>query len=128
MTEPINQNLNWLQKFLNNEDFGHMRFKRLNIDYLKFDMDEEFIDIVELEEFVKIEENRLPFFIGSQFGVHPSIAKIPGIASQDRLIAILGKSVLSGHVAGLSIYKVIKGEAAVPRDSNKKIITFENWD
>ena len=47
-----------------------------------------------------------PFFIGTQFGIYPKIDEIPNFLNEPKIIAVFGKSILSGCVAGLSIYKV----------------------
>ena len=118
--------LYWVARFLSDKNFGHMRFKRLNVGYPMFDFDDELIDTVELDKFIKVEKNRLPLFIGSQFGIHPKMVNIPGFASEDRIIAVLAKSLLSGCVAGLSIYRVVKGDIDISGAQSRKIIMFRN--
>jgi len=61
------------------------------------------VDHVELEEFLQLEEERLPLLIGTQFGFFPRLNKINGFFLEPRVIALLSKSVLSGNVAGLTI-------------------------
>ena len=100
----------WIKNFKNDLDHGQKRFKRLNKGYPPFNIDEAIIDIVEFEEFIKIEEQRIPLFIGSQFGISPRIDEIPQFFNGEKLIAILGKSLLSGHVAGLSLYQIGKND------------------
>ena len=113
----------WIKHFRQNKEFGHLRFKLLKDKghrfYPSFDIDESLIDEVELNDFIKIEENRIPFFIGHQFGISPSINKIPNFHSEDKIIGILGKSLLSSLVSGLTIYKCV-GKQRV------KIIRFKN--
>lgn len=96
----------WIKNFINDQDYGQKRFKRLKKGYPRFEIDEAIIDIVEFEEFIKIEEQRIPLFIGSQFGINPRIDEIPRFFNGEKLIAILNKSLLSGHVAGLSLYQI----------------------
>ena len=99
----------WIKNFKQDKKFGHLRFKLLkDKGYLPFDIDKDLVDKVGLDDFVKIEENRIPFFIGTQFGIYPNIDEIPNFYNNYKLIGILGKSILSGCVAGLSIYKVYK--------------------
>lgn len=113
----------WIKHFRQNKEFGHLRFKLLKDKvyggYPSFDIDESLIDEVELNEFIKIEENRIPLFIGHQFGISPSINKILNFYSGDSIIGILGKSLLSGVVGGLTIYKCVGKQRT-------QIIRFEN--
>ena len=110
----------WIKHFKENEEFGHLRFKLLKDGpYPRFDIDGSLIDEVELDDFVKIEENRIPFFIGSQFGITPIMDKIPNFYNGDKIIGILGKSLLSGSVAGLTIYKCVGNKRV-------KIVHFKN--
>lgn len=97
---------NWINNLRKDERFKDIRLKRLEKGYPPFEIDESLIDIVSAEEFVKIEEKRLPLFIGSQFGIHPEMNNIPDFFNGHKLIAILGKSLLSGSVDGLSIYEI----------------------
>ena len=104
----------WIEHLRQDKKFGHLRFKLLEDKgcggYPPFDIDQSLIDKVKLDDFVKIEKNRIPFFVGSQFGINPWIDKIPNFFNRPKIIAVLGKSLLSGHVAGLSIYKVYKDD------------------
>ncbi len=101
---------NWINNLRKDERFKDIRLKRLEKGYPPFEIDESLIDVVSAEEFVKIEEKRLPLFIGSQFGIHPDMNKIPDFFNGHKLIAILAKSLLSGNVDGLSIYEIGKEE------------------
>ena len=102
----------WIKHFKQDKKFGHLRFKLFKDKrcggYPPFDIDESLIDKVRLDDFIKIERHRSPFFLGTQFGIYPRIDKIPNFFNRPKIIAVLGKSLLSGHVAGLFIYKVYK--------------------
>jgi hypothetical protein len=100
----------WIKSFLKDQQHGQKRLKRLEKGYPLFEIDEALIDIVEFDEFIQIEERRIPLFIGSQFGIHPNLDNIPQFFNGEKLIAILGKSLLSGHVDGLSLYQIGKNE------------------
>ena len=66
----------WIKHYKNDNQFGKMRFKvrkKFSKDLIRIDW--EMVDFVEDDEFVKIEPNRLPLFIGSQFGITPRIEK-----------------------------------------------------
>jgi hypothetical protein len=100
----------WIKSFMKDQQHGQKRFKRLDKGYPPFEIDEALIDIVEFDEFIQIEERRVPLLIGSQFGIYPRIDDIPQFFNGEKLIAILGKSLLSGHIAGLSLYQIGKNE------------------
>ncbi len=87
-----------------------MRFKKLDLGYPQFDFDWKHLDTVSLDVFIRNEPDRLPLFIGSQFGVNPRINEIPGFFNGAKEIAILAKSLLSGAVAGVSIYRISEGD------------------
>ena len=96
----------WVEQ-LKNSKYKKFRFKRLKEGYRsypRFFIPKDLLDIVELSEFVIEEENRLPLFIGTQFGIYPNKDDIKEFESYNGLFAILGKSLLSGAVAGLGIY------------------------
>jgi hypothetical protein len=98
--------INWITKFKSNALFGQKRFKRLEKGYPPFEIDEDLIDFVDHEEFNRIEEHRIPLFIGSQFGITPRINDIPEFFNGKKQVAILAKSLLSGTVSGLTIYQI----------------------
>jgi hypothetical protein len=100
----------WVKKFKEEQKNRQKRFKRLDRGYPPFDLDESLIDIVDMEEFVMIEELRIPIFVGSQFGIYPRIEEMPKFFNGRKVIAILSKSLLSGHVSGLTIYQIEENE------------------
>jgi len=114
---------------MKNHEFSKIRFKRFKIGYSgypPFNFDANILDIVDLETYISIETNRIPLLIGTQFGVYPSIKNIPDFLKNKRIIAILHKSLLSGHVAGLGIYEA---EADTQHSGNFKrqeVIFFKN--
>ena len=91
------------QKLSRNKNWNNYRFKRLKSGYPVFDFPQHLIDEVDMEHFILVEENRLPLFIGSQFGIHPNPKEIFKNIDESILIAKLNKSLLSGVVSGLSI-------------------------
>jgi len=100
----------WIKKFKTDIEYGDKRFKRIKKGYPYFEIDNELIDIVELDDFIKIEPNRFPLFIGSQFGIHPKLNEISDFFNGEKVIAVLSKSVLSGSVSGLSLHKINKND------------------
>lgn len=100
----------WIASFKKDERFGHLRFKMLDNGYPRFVIDEDLFDVVDTDVFYQIEKNRLPFVVGSQFGLNPRIHNLEGFFNGDKYIAVLSKSLLSGTVNGLHIYHIEKGE------------------
>ena len=96
----------WVDRMEEIDQFKGTRFKILRKGYNgypPFNIYLDLVDKVDLEEFLYPEERRLPLFIGTQFGVYPKVSFPDG-----QKFAVLGKSLLSGHVAGLSIYRKTK--------------------
>jgi hypothetical protein len=100
----------WISKLKNDVRFAHLRFKRLDKGYPPFEIDANLIDFVDEQEFNSVEEDRMPLFIGSQFGITPRINDIPDFFNGKKQVAILGKSLLSGTVSGLTIYQIEEGD------------------
>lgn len=113
----------WLAVFQKDDVNRNKRFKILNCGYPNFVLDSKHYDIVELEEFNRIEDDRLPLFIGTQFGIAPKIENLTNFFNGEKEIAILGKSALSGAVSGLSIYKI---ECTDTSFTNKRIFYYSN--
>ena len=76
-------------------------------------IDPDLVDVVPTEAFLNPEPHRLPLFIGSQFGINPRLESLPTPYVGVMTVAILGKSLLSGNVAGLSIHEVEIGPEGV---------------
>ena len=107
------------RRFQESEYGNKYRFKLLHkIDQLP--IPEELYDIVDEATFKTIEPNRLPLFLGSQFGIYPRIHEL-FIDKNKRLIAVYAKSGLSGLVYGLVFY-----EHSFPEHPGKKIMEFRN--
>lgn len=116
----------WIKHFKQNPEFGHLRFKKLYkgfSGYPPFEIEESLIDEVDIDTFIRLEETRIPLFIGTQMGIYPQLYKIPNFLTEDKIIAILGKSLMSGHVAGLRIYQIKAGSHEHER---KELIFFNN--
>jgi hypothetical protein len=106
----FNHRLYWTIRLNRDPEFANIRFKRLEKGYPpSVQFPTESIDIVDYDVFYDNEPDRLPFFVGSQFGLQPFKAEhskyLEGKYDTVR-VAVLGRSALSGHVAGLSIYEI----------------------
>ena len=118
--------LKWVQRLKDNPEYQNTRFKILNVGYPPFIFSKELLDIVDENDFLTIEKERIPLFIGSQFGVRP---KIQFPYYDNIIIAILSKSLLSGHVACLAFYKIIPRiivDNVILEFDQEKIIVFSN--
>jgi hypothetical protein len=119
----------WIRHFKQNPAYGHLRFKKLDqvkFGYPRFDINESLIDIVDLETFTRVEDNRIPLFIGTQFGLHPWFYDFPEFYKENKIIAVLGKSVLSENVDGLQIIKVPANSTHSSYGFNDILINFKN--
>lgn len=116
----------WIKRLEQDEQYGNIRLKILNEGFNRLNIKPnsiDIIDIVEVDEFIKIDLIRLPLFIGTQFGIYPRIESVPNFFNGEKVIAILGKSVLSGVIAGLSLYQIDKNDTDF---THNKIKYFEN--
>lgn len=86
-----------------------------------FTLDDKWIDKVELEEFVKKDDTKLPFVIGTQLGIRPNIeSTFP--SNYSGYIMVLSKSQFSGTVAWSSIYYIENGKL----DAGNKLLKIDN--
>lgn len=111
-------NFHWLRNFHNDSRYQNFLFKKLQSGYPKNSMPKMFTKEVGFEDFTEAEKGILPFFVGTQFGIYPKITNELYEKLEGQKIAILGKSLLSGHESGLSICKVKEG----------KIITLDRFE
>jgi len=94
----------WESHFMANETYRRVSFKTLREGgYSHHNITCTRVDEVDLDTFLKIEDERLPLLFGTQFGIFPRLNKISGFFLETRIVALLSKSVLSGNVASLSI-------------------------
>jgi len=96
-------NIDCFIKFSSHKNWYQHKFKILKNVYPKFDFPANLVNIVNAEQFLETEPKVLPLFLGSQFGMHPNPEEIFYDNDKSILVAILNKSLLSGHVSGLSI-------------------------
>ncbi len=94
----------WESHLLHDEIYGNIQLKKLEgAQYLPYKISSVIVETVGLDEFLKLEDGRLPLLIGTQFGFFPRLTTINGFFLEPRIIALLSKSALSGNVAGLTI-------------------------
>jgi hypothetical protein len=66
-----------------------------------------------MDTVTQFEKNHLPFLVGSPFGLNPRIHDPKGFFIDEKYIAVLAKSLLSGTVNGLHIYHIKEGETHI---------------
>ena len=141
------------------------RFKIVDFGMPEFEIPPHLVDIVNPLTFLQHEPQRLPLFIGTQFGIGPRIPlfdknlwqicatqeekslytsfrdmnekstleRFPKIVrkylhGEPWMVAMLGKSVLSGTVGGVTI-KYMRREYPFGQDLKyEEVLRFENWD
>ena len=104
----------WLQSFLDDPVYGHFKLKRLKGSLSAFyEPRLNVVPAVELEDFRVIDADYLPLLVGSQFGTFPQ-PEVVFKDGKDRTVVILGFSMLSGVMSGLSVYK-FKGPKAISK-------------
>jgi thiamine kinase-like enzyme len=111
-------NKHWLNNFHNDSRYQNFFFKKLQSGYPKNSMPKMFTKEGGFEDFIKPENGVLPFFVGTQLGIYPKITNELYEKLEGQKIAILGKSLFSGHESGLSICEVKEG----------KIITLDRFE
>ncbi|MBF6609533.1 MAG: hypothetical protein ITF99_00095, partial [Chryseobacterium sp.] len=103
----------WFRKYESVEKNRTVTLKKLNCYYHTNTLPESKTHMVGYEEFIKPEENMIPFFIGTQFGTTPKITRKLKNDLEGQKIAVLRKSQLSGFEKVLQICKVKDGDFVV---------------
>lgn len=103
----------WFRKYESVEKNPTVTLKKLNCYYHTNTLPESKTHMVGYEEFIKPEENMIPFFIGTQFGTTPKITRKLKNDLEGQKIAVLRKSQLSGFEKVLQICKVTDGTFVV---------------
>lgn len=116
---------NWIDTFDADPTWSHVRFKTFGKlpGYIPDRFPARLWELVSREDFEKVEENRLPLFMGTQFGISPRPHTVlPN--DQERIIAILGYSALSGNIGGLSVRTINPtGSTATSRSNGDETVS-----
>lgn len=86
--------------------YGKYSFKKLSSYNVSICFSIKNSKVVDLLEFKKIEENVIPLFAGTQFGIYPNPDKIFVENDINILIGIQGKSQLSGVYGEFCLYEI----------------------
>ena len=118
-TEKIRilKNSECLRMFKDSE-YGHYKLKWMSNFNLEYLISEDYIEKVSLSDYVKIEKNKIPLFIESQYGSTPSINHLL-IDGEERVIAIIHKAKYSSFAFSLTLYNYV-------HEKRHKIIEFSN--
>lgn len=81
-----------------------MKLKALNKGYPKLDFPSN-VEFVDFKEFARKESDRIPLFVGTQFGIFPrEFSDFSNFLGSD--IAIISKSLLSGVQLDMKILRI----------------------
>lgn len=107
------QNYYWIDRLRADPKWSKFLFKRLDKGHYvnpNVNILHEFIDVVNFTVFVRIEEDRLPLFIGPPYKVLINLKSVYLDYPQKRTIAILEETGLPGYYRGLTIKEYFRGE------------------
>jgi hypothetical protein len=102
----ITNNYLWIQSIANHHIYGNLEFKIPQNKVDNYPMDELNklnISIVSPEEFLKVDDQSIPLFFETSYGMSPDIEIVKFIANPKFKFAIIKSSFLSGHLFGLTI-------------------------
>lgn len=102
ITKNKKPTLIWAQKLTEYDLWEDFHFKWYKPNQVRFDFVEGKIDLVESWEEFCLTDGRIALLVGSQFGIIPKPDQT--LLLNQKRIAILRKSLLSGHVDSLTIY------------------------
>lgn len=92
--------------FHEDRKFSKYTLKTCLPDMFRFYRTEGILQSVDKSQFPLSRRKQIPIFIGSQFGIIPNPKSVQSTFRNNKYVAILSKSLLSGHVHGLRIQKV----------------------
>ena len=117
------KNYLWIQSIANHSIYGKLEFKIPQNKVNNYPIDELKklnIRIVSPEEFLKVDDQTVPLFIETSYGMSPDIEIVKFIANQNFKFAVIKSSFLSGHLFGITIKEYDNSET----ESLKDIIKF----
>ena len=101
-----NNNYFWIQSIANHDIYGNLEFKipeNKADNYPIGELKKLNINIVSPEEFLKVDDQSIPLFIETSYGMSPDIGVVKFIANPKFKFAVIRSSFLSGHLFGLTI-------------------------
>ena len=114
-TKNMKPTLVWAKKLSEHKIWGDLHFKWFKPNQIKFDFVKGKIDLVDSWEEFCLTDGRIALLVGCQFGIIPKPDQT--LLLNQKHIAILAKSLLSGHVNSLTIYdNPRQGNLRLPND------------
>ncbi|MDC0007029.1 hypothetical protein OAE07_03570 [Winogradskyella sp.] len=115
----------WAKKLSEDKIWGDLHFKWFKPNQIKFDFVKCKIDLVDSWEEFCLTDGRIALLVGCQFGIIPKPDQT--LLLNQKHIAILAKSILSGHVSSLTIYNNPRHDRLILLDDLKKILEVNNY-
>ncbi len=101
-----NNNYFWIQSIANHSIYGKLEFKipqnKVN-NYPIDELNKLNIRIVSPGEFLKVDDQSIPLFFETSYGMSPDIEIVKFIANPKFKFAVIKSSFLSGHLFGITI-------------------------
>lgn len=104
----------WIDRLKADPKWNKIRFKRLDKGHYtntSINIKHDFIEVVNFNVFVRIEENRIPLFIGPSYKVILNLKSVYLDHPETRTIAVLDESPLPGEYRGLIIQEYFLGHS-----------------
>jgi hypothetical protein len=99
-------NYQWIQSIVNNDTYGILEFKIPHNEVKNYPIDDLKnlnVSFVSPEEFLKVDDQSIPLFIETSYGMSPDIGIVKFIANPKFKFAVIKSSFLSGYLFGLAI-------------------------
>jgi hypothetical protein len=96
----------WIESIVNNDIYGKIEFKIPHNEVNNYPIDDLKnlnIIFVSPEDFLMVDNQSIPLFIETRYGMSPDIRIIKFIANPKFKFAVIKSSFLSGHLFGLTI-------------------------
>jgi hypothetical protein len=116
-------NYQWIQSIVNNDTYGKLEFKIPHNEVKNYPIDDLKnlnVSFVSPEEFLKVDDQSIPLFIETSYGMSPDIGIVKFIANPKFKFAVIKSSFLSGYLFGLTIKEYDSSET----ESLNDIIKF----
>lgn len=113
----------WIQSIVNHDIYGNLEFKipqNKADNYPIEELKKLNINIVSPEEFLKVDDQSIPLFTETSYGMSPDIGIVKFIANPKFKFAVIKSSFLSGYLFGLTIKEYDSSET----ESFNDIIKF----
>jgi hypothetical protein len=113
----------WIQSIVNNNIYGKIEFKIPHNEVKNYpinDLKNLNLSFVSPEEFLKVDDQSIPLFIETSYGMSPDIGIVKFIANPKFKFAVIKSSFLSGYLFGLTVKEYDSSET----ESLNDIIKF----